>query len=323
MSHSLQGVSCLVLGGGGFIGRAVIRALEGEGAVVRGFGRPGLFGAPSTAQPWMTGDFQDRLALARAVEGCEVVFHLLGGSTPESSNAAMTSDLQASVSATIDLLEICLAEGVRKIVFASSGGTVYGIPKRVPIPEQASTDPISAYGVNKLSTEKYLQLYRFLHGVEHVTLRVSNPFGPYQNPWRRQGLIAATLMKLLSGEPIEIWGDGSVTRDYVYIDDVAQAFVKAACYTGPQQIFNIGSGVGLTVNEVVEKTAHALKINHPAVVHKNARPVDVPVNILDIALASQELQWRPCTDWADAIAATIQWMRGEPVIEKWLGKGKT
>jgi UDP-glucose 4-epimerase len=323
MSRSLLGVPCLVLGGGGFIGRAVIRALEEEGAVVRGFGRPGLFGAPSTAQPWMTGDFQDRLALARAVEGCEIVFHLLGGSTPESSNAAMTSDLQASVSATVDLLEICLAEGVRKIIFASSGGTVYGIPKTVPITEQSPTDPISAYGVNKLCAEKYLQLYHFLHGMEHVTLRVSNPFGPYQNPWRRQGLIATTLMKMISGEPIEIWGDGSVTRDYVYIADVAKAFVKAACYNGPQQIFNVGSGVGLTVNEVVERTARALKITKPIIFYKSARPVDVPVNILDIALASQELQWQPCTDWAAAIGATIAWMRGEPVIEKLLGKGRT
>lgn len=321
MTDDLRNVSCVVLGGGGFMGRALIRALLASGALVRGFGRTARFGEPETTFPWVYGNFEDPLALARAVEGMEVVFHLAAGSTPERSNAAPVSDLIASVAGTVELLEVCRAEGVRRVVFASSGGTVYGIPQELPILETAATDPISAYGVNKLAAEKYLRLYEYLHRVEHVCLRVSNPFGPYQDPLGRQGLVAASLQKILAGAPIEIWGDGSVTRDYVYVDDVAEAFLKAATYTGSHRVFNIGSGIGMSVNDVIDATAAAVGPKTPLKTFKVARKADVPVNILDVTLAASELDWRAHTPWVEAIRRTADWMNTEPSVKSLFRSG--
>lgn len=320
MLDGLKGLSCLVLGGGGFIGRSLIEGLSAAGARVRGFGHASAFGEMPPEVPWVNGEFLDRVALARAVAGSEVVFHLLGGSTPESSNADPLSDLNAGAGGTLSLLEICRAEGVRKIVFASSGGTVYGIPRAVPILETAATDPISAYGVNKLAVEKYLHLYRFLHGIDHAILRISNPFGRYQNPWRRQGLVASTMLKLMTGAEVEIWGDGSVVRDYIYIDDLIDIFLRATLYEGPVRVFNAGSGVGMTVNEVVDGVARVLGVAEPRKIYKPSRPADVPVNVLDITRARTELGWAPATPWHEAVRATEGWLRTHPTVAALLEK---
>lgn len=311
----------MVLGGGGFIGRALIRALLSEGALVRGFGRISQFGQPETNLPWIHGSFEDQVALVRAIEGMEIVFHLAAGSTPGRSNAAPVGDLMSSVAGSVELLKICNAEGARRVVFSSSGGTVYGVPQIVPIPETAPTDPISAYGVHKLAVEKYLHLYGYLHKLEHVSLRISNPFGPYQDPLRRQGLVAAALVKILNGQPVEVWGDGSVVRDYIYVDDVAEALIRAATIDTAHRVFNIGSGVGMSVNTVVEQTAAALGIENPKKDFTLGRKADVPVNVLEISLAKRELDWAPRVEWRDAILRTVEWMKAEPSVRALLGKG--
>lgn len=322
MPRSLEGINCVVVGGGGFIGRALIRALLDEGAIVRGFGRVSRFGLPDTNLPWIYGDFQDQTDLARGVEGAELVFHLAGGSTPQRSNASLIGDIEASVVATVQLLNVCNAEGVRRVIFASSGGTVYGVSDRLPIPEDGPTNPISAYGINKLAVEKYLHLFGFQNKIEHVSLRIANPFGPYQDPFGRQGLVAASIFKLLVNDPIEIWGDGLVTRDYIYVDDVAQAFIKAAGYRGAFTSFNIGSGEGRSVDEVVDSIAGILAIGTPKKVYRPGQRADVPSNVLDISRADLELAWRPNTRWCDAIVRTVEWMKREPSLRPLLDGGK-
>jgi UDP-glucose 4-epimerase len=307
---TLRGLNCVVLGGGGFIGTHLCRALKHQGALVRGFGRSRTDSAALAGVLWTTGEFTDRAALARAVEGCEVVFHLLGGSIPDSSNKDPLGDLLGSVVPSLQLLEICRASKVRKIVFVSSGGTVYGVPRTIPIPESAATDPISAYGISKLTVEKYLALYHHLYGSEFSVLRVANTFGPYQSPDRRQGLVAAFMHRIAQGQPIEIWGDGRVVRDFIYIDDVIDAVLLAALYDGPHHVFNVGAGVGRSVLEVVADIAEVL--GQPDVVpnHKPGRATDVPINVLDITLIRRELGWSPRSVWMEALKLTADWMRG-------------
>ena len=310
----LGGAACLVLGAGGFIGTHLCRGLSRRGAQVHGFGR--RQGYPEALQGihWTTGDFSDRAALARAVEGAEFVFHLLGGSTPESSNKDPVADLVSGAVMSVQFLEICRAAAVRKVVFVSSGGTVYGIPRQIPIPESAPTDPISAYGISRLAVEKYLHLYRYLHGLDYTVLRVANAFGPYQSPNRRQGVVAALLHSILQGRPVEIWGDGRVVRDFVYVDDVVDALTVAAGYDGPHRVFNVGSGVGRSILEVVDQIGAMLGLPDVVKVLKAGRATDVPVNVLDTSLIGREIGWTPTSDWTAALRETAAWMRTDAAL---------
>ena len=307
----LAGVSCLVLGAGGFIGGHLCQALVREGARVHGFGRRAAFAGALPPMRFTVGEFTDRAALALAVDGADIVFHLLGGTNPEVSNKDPIADLQVNTVASVQLLELCRVAGVGRIVFVSSGGTVYGIPAAVPIPETAPTDPISAYGINKLAVEKYLQLYARLGGPRAVTLRVANPYGPYQSPFRRQGLVAALVETVLAGRPVEVWGDGQVIRDYLYVGDLADAAVAASFYEGPETVLNVGSGIGRSVLEVVDAVCAALGRRPAAIVHKPARQADVPANVLDITRIRAALGWTPRTEWMDGLRRTADWIGRE------------
>ncbi|HEY8614187.1 MAG TPA: NAD-dependent epimerase/dehydratase family protein, partial [Roseomonas sp.] len=206
----LTGTECLVLGAGGFIGLNLCRALSAAGASVHGYGRAPAFPGALPPIRWTTAEFPERAPLARALEGAELVFHLLGGSIPEHAERDPAGDLRANAAASVELFELCRMAGVRRIVFVSSGGTVYGVPRRLPIAEDHPTDPISAYGIHKLLLEKHLGLQAYRHGLQAVVLRAANPYGPYQNPDRGQGVIAALMARRLAGRPVEIWGDGKV-----------------------------------------------------------------------------------------------------------------
>jgi UDP-glucose 4-epimerase len=308
-SPRLDGVSCLVLGAGGFIGSALCRALVRAGARVHGFSRRQAFAGSLPPMRFTAGEFADRASLALAVDGAEIVFHLLGGTNPEVSNKDPIADLQVNTVASVQLLELCRAAGVRKIVFVSSGGTVYGRQDAVPIPETAPTDPISAYGINKLMVEKYLQLYAYLGGPKAVSLRVANPYGPFQSPFRRQGLVPALIETVLAGRKVEIWGDGRVVRDFLYVDDVAEAMVLAALYDGPETVLNVGSGVGRSVREVAESICAMLGRSGTEFTYRPARRADVAANVLDVTRIGATLGWAAQTGWEDGVLLTAEWIK--------------
>jgi len=311
MTADLKGVPCLVLGAGGFIGAHLCQALVRAGARVHGFGRRPAFPQALPAIRFTAAEFTDRAALALAVDGAEIVFHLLGGTNPEVSNSDPIGDLQANTVASVHLLELCRAARVRKLVFISSGGTVYGVPTALPIREDAATNPISAYGINKLMVEKYLQLFAHLGGPRAVTLRVANPYGEFQNPFRRQGLIAALMETTLANRPVEIWGDGLIVRDYLYVGDLAEALVAASLYEGDESVFNVGSGVGRSVLEVLDAVCAALGRRPVAVLHKPARRADVPANVLDISKIATAMGWAPRTPWMDGLARSAHWIAAQ------------
>jgi UDP-glucose 4-epimerase len=208
------------------------------------------------------------------------------------------------------MLNTMVAKNVRKIIFISSGGTVYGIPKYLPIDEQHPTDPLVSYGITKLTIEKYLQMYESLHGIKAVTLRVANPYGERQRIETAQGAVGVFLHHALKNRPIEIWGDGSVRRDYIYISDVAEAFLKAVNYEGSNSVFNISSGQGTSLNELIALLENVLgkTIDRR---YLATRPFDVPVSILNNQLAQDQLQWTPSTSLSDGISRTVAWMEKE------------
>jgi UDP-glucose 4-epimerase len=256
----------------------------------------------------VTGDFLNYGDLTRALSGIEVVFHLISTTLPKPSNDNPVYDIETNLVGTLRLLELCRAHRVRKVVFSSSGGTVYGVPSSVPIPESHPTSPLCSYGIHKLAIEKYLHLDYALYGLDYCILRSSNPYGERQRTDAAQGAVAVFLDRALRGEAIEIWGDGSVVRDYVYVGDVADAFVRSLSYEGAQRVFNIGSGTGTTLKDLVEKIG-ALLGRKLAVAYRPARRVDVPVNVLDSSAAARLLDWRPRTSLAQGLQRTCDWMR--------------
>lgn len=305
-------MKCLVLGGGGFLGSHLCEALSAQGHAVRVFERPNLTryrpSPPHRDMEWFEGDFINREHVANAVSGCDVIYHLISTTLPRSSNENPVYDVETNVIGTLHLLEAARNKKVKKIIFVSSGGTVYGTPKEVPIKESHPTEPICSYGIVKLAIEKYLGLFHSLHGMEFCVLRLANPFGERQRISNAQGAIAAFLDKALRHETIEVWGDGSVIRDYFYVGDAVLAMTRALVYKGSPRVFNIGSGTGQSINEILSAIEDLLG----APVKRSylpARAFDVPVNILDITMAAEFLEWKPQTSFAAGLSRTIQWLR--------------
>lgn len=305
---------CVIFGGGGFIGSAIADRLLRDGHSVRIFERPRVepyrkFKEDEQVE-WIAGDFLSTHDVSSALEGGDVVLHLVSTTLPKNSNDDPIYDVQSNVVGSLQLLNAMVACNVRKIIFISSGGTVYGIPKYLPIDEQHPTDPLVSYGITKLAIEKYLHLYERLHGIKTITLRVANPYGERQRIETAQGAVGVFLHNALAGRPIEIWGDGSVTRDYVHISDVAEAFTRALEYTGQKSVFNISSGTGLSLNDLISMLEEVLG---KPIARRNlsARPFDVPANVLSNELARSELHWTPSISMREGIKRTAEWMKGE------------
>ncbi len=298
----------LVLGAGGFIGTRLRHALRQAGHGVVAFGHPPPGGiVQDEGDDWHVADFSDRAALERALDGCTLAYHLIGSTSPARSNAAPAQDVVDTVIGTIAFLDAAVAAGVKRVVFVSSGGTVYGVQPHMPIPETAPTDPICAYGINKLAIEKYLHLYHYLHGLDYAVLRVANPFGEGQISRRQQGVIAAFAAAAAQGEPLVIWGDGSIVRDYIHIDDVTDALLRAGSVADlSQRTINIGSGEGRSVRGVADAVEAAVGRRLPRD-FRPGRPVDVPAVVLDITRAREVLGWTPVMRWEEAIARTCRY----------------
>lgn len=304
----LQGRCCVVLGGGGFLGTNLCRRLSASGYRVRAFGHRGHFAPALNGVELFPGDFSDRAALAEAVEGAEIAFHLIHSTVPFSANLDIAGDVLENLLPSLALFDLARNAGIKRVVFLSSGGTVYGRPAQIPTAEEAPTDPITAYGISKLAIEKYLALYRLHNGLDYRILRVANPFGPFQVSVKRQGLIAEIISRAIAGEPIEVWGDGSVVRDFIYVDDVIDAVEMAAEHDGGERLFNIGSGAGRSVRDVLSAVENDLGLKLD-VIWKGKRTVDVPVSVLSIQRAREKLGWIPKTSFESGIAQTIAWWK--------------
>ncbi len=302
----------VAFGGGGFIGSAIVDRLLLAGHEVRIFERTRvlpyrIFGESEPVE-WTTGDMQSPHDVATALEGMDAVLHLVSTTLPKNSNEDTVFDVQSNLIATLHLLDAMVARGIKRMVFISSGGTVYGEPRYLPIDEEHPTNPRVSYGITKLAIEKYLLLYRRIHGLNPTILRVANPFGERQRAETAQGAVGVFLHRALRGQMIDIWGDGSAIRDYIYIGDVADAFVRVFAYDGDSTTFNISSCAGVSLNELLAELerhlGHAVDRRYLP-----GRPFDVPVSVLDNSLARTELGWKPETTLENGIALTAAWIK--------------
>jgi UDP-glucose 4-epimerase len=287
-------MKCLVLGGTGFIGKHLCEKLLKENHSIRVLGKNSIDNI-DFAFNW-NAEFieKDYLLIddfTELLNGIDVVFHLISTTIPSDSSKVCVFDITSNVIPTLRLLDACVKLSIKKIIFLSSGGTVYGIPKNTPMPEEHPTNPICSYGIHKLTIEKYLQFYYMQYGLDYRVIRLSNPYGTGQNLGKNQGVVPIFLDKILHNKPIEVWGDGSIIRDYIYIDDAIEGIISALYYEGVHKIFNIGSGFGMSILEVIHSISNILNIKCE-INYLEARKIDVPVNILDISRAKENLFWK-------------------------------
>ncbi|MDD3581229.1 MAG: NAD-dependent epimerase/dehydratase family protein [Desulfobacca sp.] len=298
----------LVLGGSGFIGSHLVNLLQQRGHMVRNVDlRPGRIRESEYVQM----DMRDIPQHPEILDGIDIIYHLAWNTIPQTSNQDPGADIQDNLYATVRLLESGVKAGIKKVIFMSSGGTVYGLPQQIPIPEDHPCEPRCSYGITKLAVEKYLELFRVTRGQEYVILRGANPFGEDQDLNRPLGAVGVFLYRTLQGLPIAIWGDGRIVRDYLYVGDLVRALYRVMHYRPPEngvRIFNVGSGVGLSLLELLE-VIEEITGSTPQVEFQPARPLDVPVNILDCRRITALLGWRPQISFGEGLQRTWQWLQ--------------
>lgn len=299
----------LIIGGSGFIGRHLCRQLIAAGY------QPVVFDRVPSGLPGVEYHCGDMVSVGDLwrpmLENVKVVFHLAWSTKPQSANDAPYYDLQTNVLAGIHFLDCLIQlENKPRVIFISSGGAVYGQPLYLPINEKHPTNPINAYGIGKLAYENYLALYRRMHGLDYLVFRPGNPYGEGQDPKGSQGVIAVFMGKMLSGEPISVWGDGGVVRDYLYVGDLVDAFIRSIDYmplNDFERVFNIGSGEGVSLKQLLFQIE--LVAGRSVQIHyQDSRVADNSEVILDASLVRERMGWSAKTTIEDGLRATWEWI---------------
>lgn len=297
----------LITGASGFIGHGLCQKLLARGHHVTALDiRP-----PKQDHENLTfveGSFTSLDILWSVCAGADCLIHLAASKFPKAAQQDPKADIIENILGSFQLFEEARNADVGKIIFASSGGAVYGNAVPVPIAESALTNPIGAYGISKLAIEKYLQLFGIQFGIETLSLRAANPYGPGQNIQNAQGALTTFCYKALSGAKIEVWGDGSIERDYIYISDLTDAFVAAAERNTDAQVLNIGSGQGTSLNKLLEHIQKRF-VAPLDVCYMPSRSFDVQQNYLNIEQAYAALGWRPQVLLDDGISRTLDGMK--------------
>jgi len=300
-------MKALVLGGNGFIGSHIVDHLLAEGHSVRVFDR-GMekFRQPLAQVDYRLASFDNIPALAEALEGIDVVYHLISTTVPSTSNKDPVYDVESNLVGTIRLLQLMRDANISRIIYLSSGGTVYGVPDVSPIPESHPLRPLCSYGVVKVAIENYLQMYHQLYGFQPIILRASNPYGERQGHTGVQGVIGTFMGKMLADESIDVWGDGSVVRDFIYVSDLAQMCVNVG-YSKEVGVFNVGSGQGHTIQDIVQTLSKVvgndIKPNYIV-----GRSYDVPEVVLNIEKVKSSFTWQPKVDLLEGMIKTWSWV---------------
>lgn len=244
--------------------------------------------------------------LAELIDAADVVFYMAGSSTPAMAQTDPGGSITTSVVPAAAVLDLMRGTSTRRIVLASSGGTVYGAVEQLPTSEEHPTRPISLHGHNSLTVERYAMFFAEQYGFEPVILRYSNPYGPGQLARHSQGVVAAWCEALAHEETITLYGDGQVQRDFVFIDDAAEATVLAGLQAAGPAVYNVGSGESWSLQSLLE-TLQRVAERRARIRRVSARPVDVPATRLDCTRLSSDLGWQPTTSLEDGIRASWEW----------------
>jgi UDP-glucose 4-epimerase len=301
----------LVIGACGFIGGNLSSTIAREYPKdqLRIFDRkiPDSFGQklkPVEAEA-IEGDFNRDYDFDSLVRGCEEVYHLISTTVP-SSDILLEDEIAQNVFPTLALLDACVRHQVKRVIFISSGGTVYGKSEGVPFKESDENEPICSYGIQKLIIEKYLYLYKHLYQLDYRIVRLSNPYGPGQNPFGNVGAVTAFTKRILDDEVITLYGDGENVRDYIYIDDAVKGILNIASSADESNVFNLGSGIGYSLNEVISIIEEIT--NRRARIHMEpSRSRDLQYSVLNITKYKQKFPKHKMVSLKKGISMLIEY----------------
>jgi len=299
-----------VIGGGGFIGYHVVEALLAQSRKITVIGRsPIPFRQLPQQVQYISGDYGEKDFLRDVLTNVDEIIDLAYSTVPGTSFENPVEDILINLPSVVRLFEVVSSLAVQKIVVVSSGGTVYGQAKSLPIREDHPTNPISPYGVTKLAVEKYAFLFKELKGLPVVAVRPSNAFGEHQRPFSGQGFVATAIASVLEDKEIIIYGESGAIRDYIYVMDVARGIIAALHHGLPGCSYNLGSGIGRSNKDVLEtirpladSAGFALKVKNVA-----PRQFDVASNVLDSGKLMSDADWKPIVSFAEGIERTWNW----------------
>ena len=307
-----DGRRIVVLGGLGFLGSHICRALVARGYAVRIFDKlytlRKLIEDIETEVEIVEGDISRPDDVIASISDADIIINLVHTTVPGSSMKDAAYDVSSNVLASVKWLARLGETKVRRLFYVSSGGTVYGNPQTTPITEEHPTEPVSSYGITKLCIEKYVAMYTNAFGVEHRILRPSNVYGEGQRLNIGQGVIGVMADRALRGQLLEVWGTGETLRDYLHVDDLVSAMMALLDYAGAHRVFNVSSGNGRSVLDIVNTLrAHAgLRVE---VKHIPDRGFDVAANVLSSSRLQAETGWAPKVELEDGIARTVRWLK--------------
>ena len=299
----------LVLGGTGFIGSHIVDALVDSDHHVKVVDRTLKYIQTKNPQSvqYTQADYSDSFILSEALLGIDIVIHLVSTTVPGNSNLDPVADIQSNLVNSVKLFQAMKHADVKRIIYFSSGGTVYGNPSQIPISENHPTHPICSYGITKVAIENYLYMFQELYGFKPTILRPSNPYGPRQGHHGAQGVIGTFMNQIMTNHDINIWGDGSVIRDYIYISDLVDACL-AVVNSDVQGTFNIGSGCGHSLLDIIGEIERCTQ-RKSQVNFDHARCFDVNEMVLDSKLAKNKLAWSPKYTLQQGIRLHYDWYK--------------
>lgn len=300
--------SVLLIGGTGFLGKHLANKFLNSGIPVKIVSRNSCpFPAKTPHLTHYQFDIENDPPWLEITKDIETVFFLYSPNIPRSTKSTLSIDINSIVSIGQSLLDASVKNGVKKICFPSSGGAVYGISSDKILSEKSLTNPISIYGITKLLFEKLLLLYHHHHGLNYLIYRLSNVYGPHQNLDKPQGVISHWLKKIIEGRDIEIWGDGLVRRDYIFINDAIDAIYISSQSEIRNRVFNVGSGRSYHLVDIINilKSNLNLSFNYR---HKSSDISDVEDATLNVDLFKSTFNWQPETDLEEGIQLTYNFL---------------